>query len=331
MNAEYSPMLSRKLLYGLAVYLLPQVSIAETYNECLIRVTKTANENMTLKALRELCAQSAVTEISVFEARYEKEEATKNNRFIITPHNPNYVLPVSYSSRPNSAPYQASKFADNLSHTEIKFQLSLKAPVTRNLFGQGGELWFAYTNTSWWQAYNDESAPFRETNHEPELFFMFPATATILDMNLDFIMLGASHQSNGRGGDLSRSWNRLFANFIFSKDNFAFSFKPWWRIPEPAKDNENSAKGDDNPDIEKYMGYGELGMAYTIDKHNLAIMLRNNLRKDNKGAIQIDWSFPINKRFRGYFQYFNGYGESLIDYNHYSNRYSLGIMLTDWL
>ncbi|MGB1271881.1 MAG: phospholipase A, partial [Endozoicomonas sp.] len=109
--------------------------------------------------------------------------------------------------------------------------------------------------------------------------------------------------------------------------------KPWWRIPESEKEpgRENDSQGDDNPDIHQYLGYGELHFGYRLGEHNLGMMIRNNLDGDNRGAVQLDWSFPINQRFRGYIQYFNGYGESLIDYNDSANRLSLGIMLTDWL
>ena len=150
-------------------------------------------------------------------------------------------------------------------------------------------------------------------------------------MTLRNIQLGFNHQSNGRSGDQSRSWNRIFASFLFEKGNFYTTLKPWWRIPEKDKDSPNDNSGDDNPDINKYLGYGEWSLFYRLGNHNLSMMLRNNLRADNKGAVQLDWSFPMTGRFRGYLQYFNGYGESLIDYNASVNRLSLGVILTDRL
>jgi phospholipase A1 len=84
------------------------------------------------------------------------------------------------------------------------------------------------------------------------------------------------------------------------------------------------------------MGHGEVRLAYKWDKKNvLSAMFRNNIESDFKrGTVELSWSFPLWKDYKymkGYVQYFSGYGESLIDYDHYVNRIGIGILLTDWL
>jgi phospholipase A1 len=61
------------------------------------------------------------------------------------------------------------------------------------------------------------------------------------------------------------------------------------------------------------------------------MLLRNNLRDNNRGAVELTWSYPIIGTLRVYTQYFNGYGESLIDYNHHNQRIGIGIALNDLL
>ena len=325
---------------------------ATDYETCLLNQAMNSEQTKTLEEIRTECSISvyqlpksvdqepvaATTEgnskavISAFDRRIQGEREGAGNRFLIMPHKPNYLLPVSWNEDMNKAPYgEGGKHLDNL---EIKFQLSLKAPLVKGIWNGYGDLYVAYTNTSWWQAYNDFSAPFRETNHEPEIFASFIMNEPLpLGFKLRTATFGLSHQSNGRSGDLSRSWNRLYVGFAMEKGSFYTGLKTWYRIPEPEKKTgeEFSSKGDDNPDILEYMGYGELYLGYRFNRHLVTAMIRNNLRSDNKGAIQIDWSFPLSQRFRGYIQYFNGYGESLIDYNASVNRLSAGVMLTDWL
>ena len=260
--------------------------------------------------------------VSALEQRIKQEQTAKDTKFSIVPHKPNYLLPVAYNVSPNTAAYPNEKMDD----VEVKFQLSLKTPIWENIFDNNGTLYVAYSQLAFWQAYQSgSSSPFREINFEPEAFVAFNTGYDLLGVTNQLMTVGIVHQSNGRSKPLSRSWNRIVANLLFSKGDTYLTVKPWFRIPEKAQD-------DDNPHMEKYYGYGELYLLQKLGDHTLTLMLRNNLRtSENKGAVQADWSFPLHKKLKGYVQYFNGYGESLVDYNHANNRIGVGVMLTDWL
>jgi phospholipase A1 len=136
--------------------------------------------------------------------------------------------------------------------------------------------------------------------------------------------MGMNHQSNGQSEPLSRSWNRLVASFGFEKGDFSLLLKGWYRLPEKAAD-------DDNPHMGHYLGYGEIWGHYVWKGHRLGIMLRNNVRfNHNRGAVQLEWSFPLIQWVSGYLQYYNGYGESLLDYNASVNRIGIGFILKEW-
>ena len=314
------------------------------YQRCLMEELAIASPETTVADIKALCepsrtltdhadanADADTEEITPFEKRMAVETQTRDELFVITPHHPNYLLPASYDFNGNNLPHNSNKV--KLDNTEVQFQISLKAPFVEGLFHENGDIYVAYTNRSWWQAYNKNiSSPFRETNHEPEIFYNLTTDYNLLGVKVRNLQLGLSHQSNGRSNELSRSWNRVYASVLLERHNFYVNIRPWLRLKEDKKKHPGDANGDDNPDISRYMGDGELTIFYKFhNEHSLNMMLRNNLRSDNRGAVQIGWTFPLTNRLRGYVQYFNGYGDSLIDYNESSNRLSLGFMLTDWL
>jgi len=264
--------------------------------------------------------------LSALSRHWELDDEAKQGAFLFRPHRPNYFLPIKYSTSPNNTPFQDTFIQPDLGldPIETELQLSFKIKGMEGVLGHDDlDLWFGYTITSFWQAYNDTiSSPFRETNYEPEVMLVYRTDVEIAGFRSRFLNLGMVHQSNGRSEGLSRSWNRIYAQFGFERDNLAVLIRPWYRIPESDED--------DNPDIEDYLGHGDLQVVYRDGRNAYSLLLRNNLdSSDNRGAVKLNWSFPLYGRLKGYVQYFNGYGESLIDYNHKQQSLGLGVSLTE--
>lgn len=253
--------------------------------------------------------------------------------FRVNQYKPLYVLLANYTSDINSQPNSPSPnhSVDEpiaLDPIELKFQLSFKTKVLRNIFGSqiGGSLWLGYTQTSRWQLYNSElSRPFRETNYEPEMMFILPTRYTIFGLNGVFAGIGLNHQSNGRANPYSRSWNRIIGQIAWETKTTSIVFRPWWRIQE--------AEGvDDNPGIENYIGRGEMLVAYSSGRHQLSFIGRHSFRfgTESRGSVQLDYDIQVVDFLKIHTQLFHGYGESMIDYNHKQTTIGIGLSLTEW-
>lgn len=332
------------LFWGL---LSAQVAVAADISQCLQDQLTISADTVTIGQLKARCehlringlaaknmeASSLLKEQKVVAvqsalARRLAYESANNSPFSLLPHKPNYIIISNNMASPNEAPFKKA-FPNrdiNFQPWETKFQISLKVPLVRGLFNGRADLFAAYTNRSFWQQFNKAgSSPFRESNHEPEAWLSFRNDTRIFGFHNSVIRTGIVHQSNGQAGTLSRSWNRVYADFIFERGNWFFSAKPWWRIPEKFED-------DNNPDIDDYLGNFELGGLYKKGNQTFDFMVRDNLSTSNNyGALQLNWSFPLSKNVRGYVQWFNGYGESLIDYDAHTNSLGFGVQLSDWL
>nr|WP_294867355.1 phospholipase A [uncultured Pseudogulbenkiania sp.] len=266
-----------------------------------------------------------VPESTALAKLWDLDQDAPHRTFLLRGHRPSYFLPGWYQVAPNAAPSTPTHgaTAQDLDHTEVKFQLSFKSKIWQNVLGTPADLWFGYTQQSHWQLYNKpQSSPFRETDYEPEVMVSLPVDWSVLGWRVRLLGAGFVHQSNGQSDPLSRSWNRVYGMLGMERGPLTLTARVWQRLPEPVE-------SDDNPDILRYYGYGDLQAQYRWNDHTLAALARYN-PSSGKGALQLGWTFPLAGRLRGYLQYFNGYGESLIDYNHRNQGIGFGLMLNDW-
>lgn len=319
----------------LAFLFLSPLAAADPMEECIDRLILQAGDEVTLGELRHQCllevdtSSGDVPETSAVEQRILSEAISVNNPWVITPHQPNFFMPLTYTPKPNQTPFREAE--DTQDKVEVKFQFSFKVPVIRNVFRDRAHLYFGYTNQSHWQLYDrDDSSPFRDTNHEPELFFVLNRAWTVGDWKSSVLAVGLNHQSNGRSVPLSRSWNRLYGLVTFEKGNWVLALKPWYRLPEDEKDDPTDAEGDDNPDLLDFMGHGEIRLLKKRGPELFTLMMRGNT-STGKGAAEFTYSRELPGKARIYVQYFDGYGETLIDYDARIQRIGFGLALSDWL
>jgi phospholipase A1 len=266
-------------------------------------------------------SSSAVTTI---EDRNGKEERVFSNPFAITFHKQNYILPFYYTGSPYNKVYRDNTpNGAQLKKSEVKYQLSLKIPVWKNILGSMHSLHFAYTQLAYWQLY-DKTAFFRETDYQPELFLTseinWPLSSYLTFNTLNW---GAVHESNGFGDQQERSWNRIYVEAILSTPTFMVSLKPWYVFHDATYNKFN-------PHMAKYLGYEELTLAYKLAKQVVTLQTHGLIERHGRYATgQVTYSFPITAYLNGFVQIFSGYGQSLIEYNHRTNSIGVGIALNN--
>jgi len=270
------------------------------------------------------------TPLPSFLSRFwELDAADKRGALNFNGYKANYLLPVHYSSHINTMPSSPTQPAqltpEPYQRTEAKFQISLRTKLWEGLLLPGADLWGLYTQQSMWQVWNgDYSAPFRNTDYEPELMYMVPVPVELGTLpwgwRWRFGQVGFAHQSNGQPDPLSRSWNRFYLGAGVEREGYSLMFKFNRRIHEDRSD-------DNNPDLTSYRGNGELQLGWTPGRATMLAQWRFNPKDLGRGSIQLDWSYPLAfepaKAARWYVQYFNGYAESLLDYN--SKHWSIGL------
>jgi phospholipase A1/A2 len=198
-----------------------------------------------------------------------------------------------------------------------RFQLSLKYRLFDQSAGLGQDrpwlsgFYFGYTQNSVWDL-SEQSKPFRDTSYRPSFFWKWERAD---DRTwIDGFRVGAEHESNGGGIDRSRSIDILFVRpdwrWTYADDSkFEFTPKIYGYLDKS-----------DNPDIDRYRGNVDWRVRYDSG-HNWLGTAVARVGSAGHGSLLLDVSRRVRDlRFGpvgGYlhFQYFNGYGEDILDYN----------------
>ena len=259
--------------------------------------------------------------------RWELNDVYKKGTFRLMSYKPIYITAGRISSHPNRQPksenpdYSATERAP-YKNIEAKFQLSFKTKVVQRFLWGKGDIWIGYTQQAHWQVYNsDISRAFRELNYEPEIIFKYPLRFNFFGGQFKSVGISLNHQSNGKNLPVSRSWNRIIFHTGYEINNWIVTLNPWIRLAD---------EEDENPKITRYIGNGELNVAYTHNKHQFYTIITHPFNSFEGGSIQLNYVFPIKGHLRGQIQAFDGYGETMIDYNHRQTTFGIGISFADW-
>lgn len=286
------------------------------------------------------CSSHRQSELSRY---WELEAASDCGTFNIRGYRPislSLIGSDSINTAPNTPAPGHTASAIPYGETETRIQLSIRTKIaqgllTHELGSARDSLWFGYTQQSYWQLFSgDISRPFRITDHEPEVLYIYPTQAALpMGWKLGYSGVSLTHQSNGQALPLSRSWNRVILMAGLEKDDrFQLTGRLWQRLPEKSDD-------DDNPDISDMVGRAEVSGSWHVNKLNtLGFTLRHSLRTAANGSLRLEWLKVLGGGNKGldssglrfHTQLFSGYGDSLVDYNRQRTVLSIGLSLVDW-
>ena len=198
------------------------------------------------------------------------------------------------------------------------FQFSIRHRVTKSVLPFNSFLYITYSQKSFWSIY-DESSPFRDTNYNPGLGI---GRYVIKNNKLKgAVMVSLEHESNGKSGVESRSWNyiNLSAKYFY---NMRLSAKAQLYLPYVDSDN--------NKDLLKYKGYGIFSVNY-IDKKNLWWLTLDIMPRDKfiNPNLHASLSYKVSKNSNQYLtlDFYTGYAEGLFNYKDYTNQIRIGFTI----
>lgn len=204
-------------------------------------------------------------------------------------------------------------------NTNIKFQISVSQRLTKSTLPWNTYLYLFYTQKCFWNII-EKSMPMTDLNFNPGIGLS--KMLFVKDRFIGNLLATIEHESNGKDGENSRSWNKIsFGANIMLDPNFIVHGKFWIPIVD----------GEHNKDILDYCGIYQMGTSVksTNRKFGLSVLLTK--RKDWKMNYNttVELSYRPSRRSNQYLflQYYNGYGEGLLEYNKFHSMLRVGFVI----
>ncbi len=208
----------------------------------------------------------------------------------------------------------------NSNTSDAKFQISIGHRLTDSRLPFRTYLFLTYSQIAIWDVFK-KSFPFRDINYNPGIGL---GKALIYNNKvLGALLFQFEHESNGRSEEESRSWNKIsLTNELYFNRNWQWYGKVWI----PLVDGEN------NRDLARYKGWGDFGMNYLSNngKYRVGILVNKRATWDLGANLTLNFSvrFFDDENQHLFVEYYNGYGENLLDYKTYRNRLRVGFVIS---
>lgn len=204
-------------------------------------------------------------------------------------------------------------------NTNIKFQISIAQRLTQATLPWGTYLYLFYTQKCFWNIL-ENSMPMTDLNFNPGIGLV--KLLFVKNRFIGKLIMLLEHESNGRDGTESRSWNKIsFDANIMIDPNFMVHGKFWIPIVD----------GVENKDILDYCGTYQVGtQIFSTDRRwgaSVTLVKRKGW-KLNYNTI-LEFNYRLFKRDNQYLflQYYNGYGEGLLDYKQFHSMLRIGLVI----
>lgn len=204
-------------------------------------------------------------------------------------------------------------------NSNVKFQISISQKLTRSTLPWGTYLYLFYTQKVFWNVLQ-KSMPMTDLNFNPGIGLAKPLFVRNRFIGKAFLLI--EHESNGRDGDESRSWNRIsFGASIMVDPHLTVHGKAWIPIVD----------GINNKDILKYSGIYQVGLQVYSSNRRLtgSVLLTKRAGWNFNYNTTVELAYRVMRRENQYLflQYYNGYGEGLLDYNKFHSQLRVGIVI----